>query len=108
MGARTNTGELQELRRIHRTAAQDHLASSPRLYHGAAALIFNTRGAAPLEQDAARLRVGFDPQVVSPPRRPQEGTRGGMADAPVSTHLRIADAFRLRAVQVLRERHAGG
>ena len=102
---RPDAGQLEEVRRVHRTAREDHLPSRPQLAH-LAVLAEGYADAAPaLEQQPGRLRLGLDPHLVARPG--EEGPRGRAAPATHPGHLRIADPLLFRAVQVALKRMPG-
>ena len=97
-----DAGQHQELRRLERAGAQDHLAPRADLLRLVALPVFDADGALAVEQDARRVRLGLDAEV-----RPlaHEGmdvaARRAPALAVLLGHLIDAEAFLLGAVEVV-------
>jgi hypothetical protein len=79
---RADARDLQDVRRVHRAAAHDHLAVRAHRLGGAAAPDLNADAALALEQQAAGLRIGLDAQVRTAARLAQERLRRRAAPAP--------------------------
>jgi hypothetical protein len=88
-----DAGNLQQMRRVHRPAAQDHLARRaafaimPTLAEG------HADTALPFQQQTRRHRAGFDPQIGPTLCLRQKCLRRRTAEASVARHLRIPDAL---------------
>jgi len=96
----------EDVRRVHRAAADDDLAVGAHLGEVAAALEGDAAAALALEHEFAALRIGLDPQVRPAPRLAQVRLRGRPAPAAAPRHLRIADALTLPAIEIGIEREA--
>ena len=68
--------------------------------------VFDPDRAPPLEQDAARQRVGFDDEIGPAARLPQIADRGRPAPAVLRRELEIAGAFLGRPVEIVVARKA--
>ena len=79
---RADARDLQDVRRVHRAAAHDHLAVPAHRLGGAAAPDLDADAALALEQQAAGLRIGLDAQVRTAARLAQERLRRRAAPAP--------------------------
>ena len=99
--------ELQQLRRVERAAAQDHLAARPRDMFLAAAPIPHARGAAAVEHDAGREGMRHQRDAAARHRRMQVGARRTPAAAAMHRHVHAAEAFLLLPVDVLGRGIAG-
>ena len=110
---RTDTRELQQLRRADCAGRQHHRASCAQRLHAAvvaAALDAGRRQravTASLEQHALHHRAGAHLQVAPALHRPQEGLAGIPAHAALLVDLEVADAFVVAAVEVIGGRDAG-
>jgi hypothetical protein len=98
MRRRADAGNLQQMRRVDRAAAEDHLARRGELAVGAALAERDAGAAFAVEQQLGRDRVGLDLEIAAPARLAQKGLRGRAAPAAAPRHLRIGDAFLLLAV----------
>src|SRR6266566_1580538 len=104
---RTESGQLQELRRIECAAGDDDFAIGISGAHFAMLDVLDANGAAAQEQDAARERVGDDCEIVPAPRLPQIADRRRPAPAVFRRQLEIAGALLRRAVEIIVARNAG-
>src|SRR5437870_4795616 len=95
-----DAGELQELRRVDGAARKDDLAPGARFVHLAVLTILNADGTLAVEQDASGERIGFDPEIGTPPRRPQISARRRHAQAAFGGDLIETDAFDAGAIEV--------
>src|SRR5882672_1767525 len=86
--ARTDAGELQELRRVERSGAKQNL---PRLENSLPAL--HSYRPFPLKKNARDKSIHFDGQVRPLLRRPQVGGRGARAPAAERRRTVVAGAF---------------
>ena len=106
-GARPDPGELQELRRVDRSAAEDHLLAGADGAKLAPLPILHAYGALALEQHAGGERVGLHMQVGALHGAVQVGDGGGHAGAVLLGHLIPAHPLLLGAVQVGAAGNAG-
>ncbi|CUI27591.1 Uncharacterised protein [Achromobacter xylosoxidans] len=97
---RAHARQLQQLRRLQRAGAQDHLAAGPQRAHLAVLAVAHAAGAAALKQHRHCVRAGLDTQVGAAARRPQIGHRGGAAAAIAGGELVVAHPFLVAAVEV--------
>ena len=112
---RPDSGQLQDLGRIHRAATQDDLAGRRRDARHAALDVLDPDRALAIHADPPHPRAGFHTQVRPAERRAQEGVRRGPAPALADRDPVTAQAFRLRPVEIvgvrqaefLRRRHPG-
>ena len=98
---RSEPGKLQQLRRVERAAGQDDLAAGAGSLRRAALPVFDPDRAPPLEQDAARQRVGFDDEIGPAARLAQIADRRRPAPAVLRRELEIAGAFLRRPVEIV-------
>ena len=98
---RSEPGKLHQLRRVERASGQDDLAAGAGNPRRAALPVFDPDRAPPLEQDAARQRVGFDDEIGSAPRLAQIADRGRPAPAVLRRELEIAGALLRRPVEIV-------
>ena len=105
-GAGPHARELQELRRVHRAAAQDHLARGRRKVPVAIARPFHARRAALFDADLGGPGMQFELDVVAAKRRPHEGVRRRPAPAVANGQLVAAEPLGMFAVEIIRPRHA--
>ena len=96
-----DAGELQQLRRVDRAGADDHLAGGARLALLAIHGVAHADAALAVEQQAFGQRVGLDGQVRPPARGIEVADGGAHPAAPADGRLGHADAVLLRAVVVL-------
>jgi hypothetical protein len=84
--ARSDAGKHQQLRRVDRPTAEDHVA---RLRGVGATLVpeLDADGAIAIDHDAHDLGIGTHRQVRAPADRPEEGVRGTRTTASVLGHL---------------------
>src|SRR3954469_23308947 len=107
MFGRSDTGKLQEMRRVDGAAAQDHLLMRVR-FDGLAALAEGDADAAfAVEQQPGGEGFGLDAEIGAVACFLQEGLRSRSAPAALAGHLRVANALRLAAVEVLAELETG-
>ena len=104
---RPDAGDLQQMRGVDGPTAQNHLTRrfqfdvAATLAEGDANAIFS------LEQEFGGNGFRFDAQVGAGLGFLQEGLRCRAAPLALASHLRVAHAFLLAAVQVFAEREAG-
>ena len=103
---RPDAGKLQQLRRVDRPAAENHLGRGLGRLGLAVLDVFDAHRPLALEQDPRGQRVGLDAQVRPVHHRVQIGDRGRAALAVLHGQLVIADAFLLGAVDVWIARNA--
>src|SRR5262245_50815474 len=103
---RSHTRELQELRRVERAAGDDDLAFGAGGARLAALLVFDPDGAAAVEQDAPRQRVGHHGEIWPAPRRPQVAHRRRPTASVARRQLIVAGALLGRAIEVVIARKA--
>ena len=103
---RPDTGQEQQLRRVDRPAADDHLGVGRSLLDAPAPLVFDTRAAPAVEGEAADERAGEHGQVRTALGRVQ--IRHGGALAPPVGHAQLVPARALLhpAVEVVGHRVA--
>src|SRR5271166_1992724 len=95
----TDPGKLQELRRIDRPAAQDNLAPRAGPELAPVAPVMDTGGAASLEGDARRQRMGEHPEVAALHGGLEVGVGGGCAYAVPDRHVEGPESFLPLAVE---------
>ena len=105
-GARSNAGELQQLRRVDRAAAQQDFPMRANRTRYACLRVFDRDRAPPLEVYAGRERAGNHLQVCPPARRTQVGHRATHAPAMACARMIVARAFLRRAIEVVVGRNA--
>ena len=93
----SDAAEHQDLRRLDRSGAEDHLA--PRAEHPPVGQLDSGR-AAPFDQHPRDMRAGLQVDVAARHRRAQHRARGGLAPAVADQPLAAAVTFRVRAVKV--------
>ncbi len=96
-----DAGELEQLRRVDRAAAEDHLAGTDRL-----AADHDADGARPLEDDALDERVAAHLEVRPRHRRMEVRARRAQAAAAVDRPVELREALLPVAVHVVGERIA--
>ena len=94
---RPHARELQKLRRVDRTPAQDHLAG-PGLGESPAPPVLHTDGAGSLEEDPGDMGPGHDPQVGAVHYRVQ--VRAGRRQPPSAVDVAIEGVEPLLPVPV--------
>ncbi len=99
-------GQLQELRRLDRARAQQHLARCAHRGLRAVTPIADAHRAPPLELDAGRAGTGLDRQVGPPARGLEIRGRRRAAQAVARRQLEVAGAVLPRAVEVVGARNA--
>jgi hypothetical protein len=99
--------ELQQLRRVIRSAGDQDFLARPRRAHTALLLVFDRLGAPPFEQDALRQRRGLDVQIAARFRRTQIGERRAGAAAATCCGLEKSRTFLGRTVEIGIGRNAG-
>ena len=100
---RPDARDLQQLRRVHRAAAQDHFLGGPHFHRyavAAALAIADADRALALEHDLARVGVGAHGEGRPFHRRMQEGAGRAHAPALLDHALNVAHARLHRAVVV--------
>ena len=100
MRARPDARQQQQLRRAVDAARDDHLSPGAGRLEALRRPVLDADGAAVLDQDAGRVRVRRDDEVLSAPRGFQIGDRGAPAPAVADGRLVVADAILARAVEV--------
>ena len=95
-----DAGELQQLRRVHRAGRKHHFATGRDALGLALMPDLDAGDAAPLGDEAQRLRAGPQGQVGTPQGRLQEGRGRGPAQALLLVDLEIADTFVIAAVEI--------
>ena len=96
-----DAGEHEHLRRIDHAAREDDFAAGARDFRLTALPVFDADRACALKHDARDQRLDFDGEIFARHRRPQICRRGAAA-APVADGVLVAaDAFVLRAVEVV-------
>ncbi len=99
-GSRPDPGELQQLRRVDRSTAQDDVSCSRYSFPLSPAQERNSGCPASIEQDFARLRACDHREVRALHGRMQVGNRGGLPQAAADGHLHQAGAILFPAVIV--------
>ncbi len=102
-----DAGEQQQLGRLDRACADDHLALRADLLEHTVPDDLDPDAARPLEEQALCARPGQHGQAGRAGERRQEGRRAGLAPAVLDVELAERDAVELLAVVVVVERHAG-
>ena len=100
---RTDAREQQQLRRLDRAAADDHLALGADLRDGAVADDLDADAPPTLEQQPLRAGSRQHGEVGRTRDRRQEGGRGALADAVLDVELAERDAVETLAVVVVVE-----
>ena len=95
-----DAGELQQLRRVVRAAANQDFLARPRGSQAAFLPILDGDGTATVEHDALRQRGGLDVQVVPALGGAKIGHRGAGSSAVPRRGLEKAGAFLRRAVEI--------
>ena len=106
---RPDARDLQELRRVHRAAAQDQLAARPHLDRGAVAAalaVAHANGALALEHDLGDVGVRAHGEIFALHRRMQVAAGGALAHAVLDDALHVAHARLHGAVVVAVARDA--
>ncbi len=103
---RSDSGELEQLRRVDRAARQDHLAPRGHQMLGAAFAIGDADRALALPQDMGGERVRFHAEIGPRHRRLEIGIGRAPAAAAMDGHVHAPKAFLLRAVDVVGQRIA--
>ena len=93
---------MQKLRRIDRTAAEDHLTPRFDLNGLTAAPIFHARGLLALKQDARNLSLGAQGDIGPFQGGPQESVGAGGAQALVGIDLIDANTLWRGAIEIIR------
>ena len=107
-GRAADARQLQQLRRVDRAAAQDHLAGARGLGSAAADARILDAGRAPaLEQDPRRHRMRLHVEVRPAHHGVQVRPRGGQPAAVVHVAVELREALLAVAVHVVGEREAG-
>ena len=101
-----DAGQFQDMRRLHRAGADDHLAVGARFLGRAALRVGDADGALALQQDFRRQGLGFDLQVRAVADGIEVAARAGPALAVLLGHLVVAEAFLAAVVVVLVARKA--
>ena len=101
VGGRPDAGEHQQVRAVHRAAAEQHLARGGRRDLAATAPIGDAGGALALDDDAGGERAGLHVEVVPVARRLEVRLVDRPAAALVAGHLVAAGALLLGAVEVV-------
>src|ERR1700737_3518696 len=94
------TGELQQLRRVIRSARNQYFLSRPRSSLGTCLPVFDGHRAASIEQDALRQRGSLDVQVLSAFGRAKIRNRSARSSSASRRGLETAGAFLRPAVEV--------
>ena len=100
MIGRTDAGELQELRAVEGSAAEDHLPLGPRAFRSACAEIIHPHGAPALEADRPRQRAGQDGEIGAPCGAGQIAARHAPAPAVPGRPVHRAEALLLLAIGI--------
>ncbi len=95
-----NARQLQQLGRVDGAGADHHLAPRHHLAPHTILQVLHATGAAALDQNAQRLRVGPHIQVAAPHSRAQKAASRAHAPAVVDAALEIAHALLVGAVVV--------
>ena len=98
-----DTGELQQLRRVDRAAAQDDLTRADLTRRPAAVAVRHAHGPVPLEQDPGDEGPAGHVQVRPAHHRVQVGAGRAEPPAPVDVAVEGGEAFLAEAVDVLGE-----
>src|SRR5205814_6617750 len=99
---RTDARHLQELRRVHRAAAQDHLlggAYFDRRAVSATLAVAHADGALARQNDLGDVRVGAYREIAALHRRMQVAARRALAPSVLDDALHVAHARLQRAVE---------
>src|SRR5580704_4008248 len=110
---RADAGNLQQLRRVHRAAAQDHFLGGAHFHRRAIAAAFavaDADGALSFQDDLGGVGVRADREVLAAHRRMEIAARGAPAPAVLDDALYVAHA-RLQGavvVAVARDAHLHG
>ncbi len=89
----TDARQHQQLRRVDRAGAQQHLASRPDHLAPAAGVDFDADGAAAVEQHPGHGGLGEQLQVLPAQRRLEVGVGGAPPRSPALRHQRLAEAL---------------
>ena len=103
---RPDARQLQQLRRLNRTRAQQDLGAAARHFVGTRLSIAHTHGAPALDHQAGGLRFGRDAQIGALHRGPQIALCSAPAPALPGRELVVAGAFLAHAVEIFAARHA--
>ena len=101
-----DAGQLKQLRRVDRAAADDHLARVHRAAAAPAAAVLHAGRARALEHDPRGERARLDLEVLAPHHRVQVGAGGRQPLAVVHVAVERREALLAIAVHVLGERVA--
>ncbi len=104
---RADTGQHEQLRRVDRTAAEQHFACDGLVPGASSPHVRDAAGAPALEGDSAGLRAGAHHEVASPQRGAQVGRRARAARAALLRDLVEPRAFLHRTVEIIVAWNAG-
>ncbi len=107
VGGRADAGEHQQVRAVHRAAAEQHLAGGRRGDLAAADAVGHPDGALALDDDPGGERAGLDVEVVAVAGGLEVGLVHRPAAAVVAGHLVEPGALLLGAVEVVGRLHPG-
>ena len=107
VGGRSDAGEHQQVRAVHGTTAQQHLARGRGGDLAATAAIGHAGGPVALDDDPGREGAGLHVEVVPAAHRLQVRRVGRPAPAVAAGHLVAPGALLLGAVEVVGRLHAG-
>ena len=93
--------QFQQLRRIDRTAREDHFAVGTHAVRPLASDVFNRTGPAALESDAGCERMGPHLEVGPAHGGSQVGVRGAASPAPAHRHVHAAKPFLLISIHIV-------
>ncbi len=106
-GLVADAGELEQLGRVDRAAAEDHLAGLDTAVAAAGARVVDADGAGAVEADLGGERGGLDVEVLPVAHRVQVGPGRGPAAAAVDVAVEPREALLPVAVDVVGQRVAG-
>ncbi len=106
--ARANPGTHQDLRRVHRTRAEDHLAGGDPFHRAGGMEDFHPGCPVPVERHPEHTGPGRDRQVGASPRRPEVGGCGALPFAATLGHMEEPHPLGGPVVEVIQHREAGG